>query len=553
MSKPLESNSGDTPPQRLEKRKLNFRYSLLLVILFPLICGAFINPSFIEKREIVINLSWLLLLFLPWLLSGRKFFYYLVAFLCFIVGFINLGFWVTVHNPITSANLFVVFNTNMQEAFGFANAKKSSAYLLFIPYLFLFYLSLRHPPQIKKKIRFITAPLFLAAGIWIVLVNPFQGRIEKAPFPEIINATVAFQEQMNQYKKLKDNNNFKQEAIQATALTIPHQQVYLLILGESTNRNHLGLYGYHRATSPLLSKFPGLIVYDNVVSGYSHTLESVPASLTAANLDNHLNPPESTTLLNVFDAAGFHTYWLSNQSPIGIWDNIITLMSEQADHTEFVNTAGSSSFETTLKNSFDEKLFEPLSRVLTDTFSKKLIIVHLMGTHLDYQYRYPKEFEKYGNASSDHEMWINRYDNAVLYNDFVVDSLLNILRSYDKKNQTIGGAIYLSDHGENVFDDGLHMGHDYTDTMGRMLVEIPFMVWLSPEFKNSFPQKADLILKNKHKPFVTDDLYHALIDLADIKTASFQPERSLFNKTYQANRKRILFDGVDYDKLPEKN
>jgi heptose-I-phosphate ethanolaminephosphotransferase len=82
-----------------------------------------------------------------------------------------------------------------------------------------------------------------------------------------------------------------------------------------------------------------------------------------------------------------------------------------------------------------------------------LIVVHLLGTHMSYQYRYPPTFDKFKDRNGvpagvrdDQVPTYNSYDNAVLYNDFVVSSLI---KDYAKSDPN-GFLLYLSDHGEDV-------------------------------------------------------------------------------------------------------
>lgn len=96
---------------------------------------------------------------------------------------------------------------------------------------------------------------------------------------------------MKSYRQLKEKLNLQAHQLEATSLSSKKLQVTVLILGESTNRNHMSLYNenYHE-TSPLLSKNKDLTVYTDVVIGYCHTLESVPNSLSESNLENGLEP-----------------------------------------------------------------------------------------------------------------------------------------------------------------------------------------------------------------------------------------------------------------------
>ena len=74
---------------------------------------------------------------------------------------------------------------------------------------------------------------------------------------------------------------------------------------------------------------------------------------------------------------------------------------------------------------------------------------------MSYQYRYPPEYERFtdhsgapAHVSEDQLPTYNAYDNAVLYNDFVVSSLIKRFAATDPN----GFLFYLADHGEAVFD-----------------------------------------------------------------------------------------------------
>jgi heptose-I-phosphate ethanolaminephosphotransferase len=198
--------------------------------------------------------------------------------------------------------------------------------------------------------------------------------------------------------------------------------------------------------------------------------------------------------------------------------------------------------------SYDDKLFEPFSSALDDKSKNKFIVLHLMGSHTSYSKRYPASFDHFVEYDSPKAKHINQYDNSVLYNDYIVDSLLTIIRSYaEKNNDAICNAIYLSDHGEDVYDVNNDAGHYYSGSMPKPNVEIPFVVWLSPKYQQTDSAKVQTILSNTNAPYVSDDLFHSVIDLNDIQCEYYEKQRSLFNAEFNAKRKRILEDGYDYD------
>lgn len=269
--------------------------------------------------------------------------------------------------------------------------------------------------------------------------NTIHSRFVRLATPKLLDSAVSFNEEVKSFRQLKENLNLQPHQLEATPISSKKPQVTVLILGESTNRNHMSLYNEdYRETNPLLSINKGLIVYTDVVSGYCHTMESVPNSLSESNLDNGLRPGgETVTMAEIFQSAGYKTYWVSNQSPLGVWDNIITLFAQQYKEVKFLNGSGSSSVETLRQRSYDSKLFNPFKESLAEKESKKFIVLHLIGTHLTYEKRYPKNFNQFTNSSTIKDKTISEYDNSVLYNDYVVDSLFKIVQDYCLKNDAI--------------------------------------------------------------------------------------------------------------------
>jgi len=340
----------------------------------------------------------------------------------------------------------------------------------------------------------------------------------------------------------------KPKELEATSIIPNEKQTFVLILGESNSRRHMSLYGAKSKTTPKLDNRTDLILYNNVVSPYSSTINSVLTILTQTNLEKKIDILNNIDILDIFHSSGFKNFWISNQSPIGVWDNQITQFAKKSDKCEFVNMTSNSSYEATYAASYDEKIIAPFSEALKDSAKKKLIILHLIGNHSSYSKRYPTDFNIFEGDGSKKSNTIAEYKNSLVYTDFIVDSMINVLMKTQRLNiNTATSLLYISDHGENVYDHGEKAGHDYSKIVPRANVEIPFFLWVSSYFQSLDSSKTQQAILNKNKPFVTDDLFHALIDLNFIKTKFLEKDRSLFNAKFNDKRKRILCDGKDYD------
>jgi heptose-I-phosphate ethanolaminephosphotransferase len=65
--------------------------------------------------------------------------------------------------------------------------------------------------------------------------------------------------------------------------------------------------------------------------------------------------------------------------------------------------------------------------------------------------------------------------------------------------------------------------------------------------------KVATMKSNKQKPFVSDDIFHTILDLNMIESPLLEKSRSLFNVEFNDKRIRVLSDGKDYDKKIRKN
>ncbi|MDR6946585.1 heptose-I-phosphate ethanolaminephosphotransferase [Pseudomonas sp. 2957] len=322
----------------------------------------------------------------------------------------------------------------------------------------------------------------------------------------------------------------------------------VLVIGESTNRQRMSLYGYPRSTTPELDKLKDqLAIFDNVITPRPYTIEALQQVLTFAdeqNPDLYLSTP---SLVSVMKQAGYKTFWITNQQTMTKRNTMLTTFSEQADEQVYLNNNRNQN-----SAQYDGDVIEPFNKALADAAPRKLIVVHLLGTHMSYQYRYPPTFDKFkdrqgvpAGVRDDQVPTYNSYDNAVLYNDFVVSSLI---KDYAKTDPN-GFLLYLSDHGEDVFDSAGHgtLGRNENKPTAPMYT-IPFMAWASPKWKENHDWNfaGDL-----SRPYSSSQLIHTWADLAGLSSDeldrskslvsdSFVPRKLLIGDPYQAPRRALI-------------
>ena len=526
------------------KNALNLLWLIALVLFTPTI-GMILNYDVFKVRSVLLLLIWMVVLLIPYILTQRKWLYITAASLLFVDGFVNLFHWIVLKCPLNASSIFVFLNTNFNEASEFMAIKMTPLLLLFIPYIALFIIVLKRIPQLSFRSK---GEIIVWSALWLFVViyfadNIIHKRFLRSAVPDVECAVISFIKESEEYNKLESRELFQLDA----ELTTDDPTLVVIVVGESCNRNHMSLYGYGRETTPRLKARQDILVFDNVVSANSNTLYSVMNFLTENNMEHHRPLDSCIHIFDVLHSTPYRSYWISNQAPIGLWENGVTNLVQNADVKTFVNVTSSSSMESTQTASYDQLLFVPLQSAISDTAKHKVVLLHLLGCHTQYNKRYPNDFALFEDKGDKRTRNINTYDNAVYYNDFIVDSVFSMLKTYSLSHPEIRvSALYFSDHGENVYDEGDYCGHNYSDKIPNANVEIPFVLWLSPPQKKYLDAHNYPVTSQLHTPYMIDDLFHTIIDLCGIAIPCFDKTRSFINPDFNSTRPRILEDGNVY-------
>lgn len=348
----------------------------------------------------------------------------------------------------------------------------------------------------------------------------------------------------NSFQNIKVSNQLAQKMNNNITINKNNSQIrnIVVIIGESTNRGHMSLYGYCKRTNPLLEKLKkNVYIFKDVISPHARTIPSLEKVLTFYNSEDSKQWYENNNIIDVMKKAGYDTYWFSNQEAFGIFGNTISTIAKRSDKVIFNKIRDS---EDEFDNVFDEQIVEKSKNYLENQ-NKKFVVYHLMGTHLMYNKRYPKEFNKFKveeyseKKSIEKRKFISEYDNAILYNDYVLNKIIQL---YAKEESII---FYLSDHGEEVYEFRDFKGHK-EDSPSRYMLEIPFLIYLSDEFKKNYPEIEKSIEKALNKPYMTDDIIHTILNIANIETKEYDETRSIVSDKFNEKRERI-YKGKSYD------
>ena len=337
---------------------------------------------------------------------------------------------------------------------------------------------------------------------------------------------------------LKDINKFK--FLSEKKDSLQQKEIYVLVIGETARKHNFGIYGYSKNTSPNLDSISNLISYNNAHSNANVTSLSIPFILSRANPSNTALKMKEPPILNAFKETGFKTYWISNQQ-IGT-GSIFGLYAQLAD--SYINV--SKSLDTA---GFDENILPDFDNILKDDAQKKFIILHTVGSHYRYNYRYPDAFEKFkpnlkkglsvenfSNYNNKEEI-INSYDNSILYTDFILAKIIKAL----KKSKSNSFMYYISDHGENLFDTKERKFLHGFESPTKYELEIPLIIWHSGSYKNNYPAVIHNLKKNYNKKIMATNTFYTLLDMANIDLPHFNYKKSFANKKFDTLQKRTFY------------
>lgn len=337
----------------------------------------------------------------------------------------------------------------------------------------------------------------------------------------------------------------------------------VLIIGESYGKHHSEQYGYFMPTTPrqIKREKTGLLVpFSDVVSPWNLTsfvFKNVFSLHVAGEKGEWCDYPLFPEL---FRKAGYHVTFLTNQFLPKAKEAVYDFSGGFfLNHPELSQAM----FDTrnTQLYRFDCGLLDDYDKNQRQHNTEhNLIIFHLIGQHVNYRQRYPSDrhhfrAEDYADRRPDLDMkrrsTLADYDNAVLYNDSIVDQ---IIRRFESQDAIV---IYMPDHGEECYEGNrgfICRNHsaaiDYD--LAHYEFEIPFWIYCSHKYTVKHPGIFQEIISAKDRRFMTDALPHMLLYLAGIKTKDYHATYNLLSPQYDEKRPRILKNTTDYDQLAKK-
>ena len=364
--------------------------------------------------------------------------------------------------------------------------------------------------------------------LFVLSIYELVNVIPSVPYlaTSVLKITGSQLEQYARYSQQTDSRAERLSSIGGISCKKGYAGIYMLVIGESANRDHMQIYGYKRSNTPFmyeLLKKKNSFMFENSYSSFPQTVPSVTYALTGKNQYNGADLVDSYSILEVARKAGFEIYWLSNQRKIGVYETPISVISSAADHEIWLNNTAK------MYSLFHD---EQLVNHFPDLLNKKnvLIVVHVMGSHARYEERTPDGVKVYSGSS---DKRIDDYDSSILYTDFVISGLYKKIKDLPQ----FKAMIYFSDHTDAV-DQGL--SHDASNFVWPMTY-IPFYMAFSPTYEKAYPDTFEILQKHKTYYFTNDLIFNTLMGIMHIQANDcYEPENDLTSPAYDDNQSRFM-------------
>ncbi|MDR1332255.1 MAG: phosphoethanolamine transferase, partial [Tannerella sp.] len=506
----MKNTKGIKMNLRVKERKLQLFFLLYLMMSVPTISLLAQNvPSGAMIPGIFASIGLATVIFVLTTFMTTKvlrIFYSALLAVTLIPGAVLLGYLLFAKVWLSEGSLAALFETNAGESTEFIVYYMNPwvtlgiALYILIPVLFISGIKNRASLRVSEHGKTFAACIFLL--FLFVAVEPVAQRIYFVDFYRIYTDY-----RIRTVLEEKAIESRQAQPFEVSVADGGAPQTLVVVIGESLSRHHMSLYGYGRDTSPLLAaRRPSLKVYRDVVSPQVHTIPVMRSILTFADGTNPEYLTGRPSLFELFNRAGYETHLISNQ-PLedgsSSYEPLLTLANHVTDLS---------------REDAPDGVLLPAFRQALESDRRKLIVVHLRGSHAVYRFRYPPPFSRFSHeeetpAGNGRRMadnapeTVDEYDNSVLYNDFVVASMMDLV----ERREDVAAMVYFSDHGEEVYDFRDFTGHAY-EKVSTYMCEVPFIVWTSGAFDR---RRRDMVY-DEARPYSTADLLYSLADMAGL-------------------------------------
>ncbi len=525
------------------KRQMRHLLILALSLLLPnLVLHIF---DFTSPIEFILKLLlafaiYICLLFLPKRIGKLGI---ILLFIASLLNIFQLVYAMLFSGGVIAVDMFLnIFTSNSNEATELLSSIWlfiALAFVLYTPFYIVLFRMWRREERLSWQDRAPVLFLALNDGVFTfillsyLLSMPFNLIHDIYPFNMVENMYVAGQKLFEMDKYPETVKGFAYNA--KSEHSAEEKEIYVLVLGETSRAVNWSLYGYERETTPSLDSMQNeLLIYRDVLTQSNTTYKSVPIILSPAEASSPKQLPKVRSLITAMKEAGFYTVYLSNQPENRSYVDFFASESDEFYRMNKVFPNREKTYDTDMLELFDRE-------VKMNESNKLFIILHTYGSHFNYSDRYPKAFAHFTpdnverTASLEREKLVNAYDNAIRYTDYFLKEILQRLKHQAEKGSCTA-MFYLSDHGEDLYDDSRKRVLHSSPSLSYYQLHIPMFLWFSHNYKHLYPEKISQAQAQVQAPLSTNVVFHSLLDLAGVKTTYRNDSLSLLSPSFNVNQ-----------------
>lgn len=530
-------------------------YAKITAAFYSIICLVFIFESlrewttyYVASRSSLCGLAIAALLALA-LMSlpqnkWRHFFFIIIGLPLFIFNIIEIEHYLMFGERLSYASTVTMINTdpriagqfvgdnlNFKTLFGIALCLAPLLWLFIINIPYRFYLSLKHGSS--NIVLYAVFPVIIVFVILLLFMHNYYTELPQYDY----NVMNAYSDVKDFDERSRQLQEFDLSDIKTDLSNTP--QLHVIVIGESAYRPEMSVYGNSIATTPFADSIKDrLYTFDNVTSPSAQTAMVLEKLLTLSEENRDRSKIwEEPGLIDFYNAAGFETYWISAHSMYGLFDNYSHLL-QRVKHKTFINQLKkwNNGFSEYL---LDEELLPELDKALADNAPRKVIFLHLMGSHRLYEDRYPRNYQKdnpefnFGADENVDKRYVT-YIKSLHYTDYM---LSEIFKRVNADTEASSFILYLSDHAESVSKHGDNYRHADSAQDPRSL-EIPFILWLSDTYKKENSEFVQHFADYIHRPYETNWAINSFLELSRISHPKINYQKSIFDADFKPKKRR---------------
>ena len=448
-----------------------------------------------------------------------------VQFAAFFVIALQWVYFALYHSCITTSGALLIFQTGPAETLEYFHSLGVGRIVFIALFVALLIGGLLFANYTQKTLPRTPVYRKILLLLSLLIIFPSVGALGEEIFPQAfpIRTFIDTHDYMERSALYAENHDGKFAALQAVQLNpAEYPNTVVVVIGESETRTLMHAFNpNHVENTPWLTAMkedPDFTLFSNAYSCVWYTVPVLERALTEANFYNNKEFNSSISILDMAKKAGYKTYWFSNQGSIGVADTPITLVAKTADVSEWVD-------QELKQSTMDGALLQFLQRV--DPNEKNFVVLHLMGSHIEYRNRYPKEFQVFNDGTVNQQA---DFDNTVLYTDWVLSQIFE----YAKENLNLDAMIYFSDHGSDP-DKGRQ-----PDDISFKVLRIPMFCYLSESYQARNPEVAEAVKQNKDKFFTNDLAYEFVCGILNMQSPNYDPTYSIASPQWKMERKDLV-------------